>query len=434
MVVAIAIVTVLAWWDEQREDEAALSELGTEQSVLASSLANSLRQRLAAGEEDPARLAGELLRGGPPGQLAVLLSPPSEATLRAGDGRELSSSPLRDALARGVPFVRLSRSEAADVGLPARTAMAGLAPVDASPSGRWGVVAVASAARQRDRESRARWRLVLGVMVASGLVLGFGGIALRNQRKELQLERDLAVAEVQRERDRELLQAQRIATMGTFAMGIAHEVATPLGIIVGRADQLLGRVKDDERSARSATTIVEQADQIRQIVRRFLDLARGRTPAFDRVDPTEIARSAATSVEHRFSRAGVSLTATLPEGTPLVQCDRALLEHAIVNLLLNACEACSAGGHVEVTACEEADRVAFVVTDDGAGISPAHAARATEPFFTTKPAGTGTGLGLALASEIAKTHRGELSIGPNEPRGTRARIAIPVATTETPAG
>jgi signal transduction histidine kinase len=430
MVVAIAAVTVLAWWDEQREDEAALNDLGTEQSVLSSSLANGLRQRLAGGERDPDLLAGELLRGGPPGQLTVLLSAPPEGPLRSSDGRAVFSLPLHDALNRGVPFVRLTRSQAADVGLPARTAMAGLARVDAPPSGRWGVVTVASAARQRDRESRARWRLVLGVIVASGLVLGFGGIALRNQRKELQLERDLAVMEVKRERDQELLRAQRIATMGTFAMGIAHEVATPLGVIVGRAEQLLGRVKDDERSTRSATTIVEQADQIGQIVRRFLDLARGGAPAFGHVDPAEIVQSAASSVEHRFSEAGVSLIADSPVRLPQVQCDRALLEHAIVNLLLNACEACDAGGHVEVSAREDAERVAFVVTDDGAGISPEHAARATEPFFTTKPAGSGTGLGLAIASEIAKAHRGELAIAPNPRRGTRARIEIPIATGE----
>jgi polar amino acid transport system substrate-binding protein len=115
---------------------------------------------------------------------------------------------------------------------------------------------------------------------------------------------------------------------------------------------------------------------------------------------------------------------------PAVRCDRALLEHAIVNLLLNACEACDAGGHVELSVRSESQRVAFVVTDDGVGISPDHAARVTEPFFTTKLEGGGSGLGLAIAAEIAKSHRGELAIGPNAPRGTRASITIPVAPKE----
>jgi len=116
---------------------------------------------------------------------------------------------------------------------------------------------------------------------------------------------------------------------------------------------------------------------------------------------------------------------------PVIQSDRGLLEHAIVNLLLNACEACDPGGHVEVVARSDADHVVFVVTDDGAGISAENAARATEPFFTTKPAGRGTGLGLAIAAEIAKTHRGNLTIAPNPERGTRACIEIPVAFVES---
>jgi signal transduction histidine kinase len=429
MLVAMGMVTGLVWWDAKREGEAALNDLGTEQAVLASSLAVGLRAYLANGAQDPSHLAGDLLSGGPPiehpGELRLLLAPPHETALRTSDGRELSLPRLHDALDRGASVVRLTRSEAAECGLVERTAMAGLAYIDAGPFGRWGVVAVATAARERDRDLRARWRLVLGVMVTFALVLGFGGIALRNQRKELQLERELVVAEVQRERDQKLLQAQRLATMGTFAMGIAHEVATPLGVIVGRAEQLLGRLKDDDRSARSAEIIVKQADQIQHTVRRFLDLARGGPPAFDRVDPADVVRSAANSVEHRFAKAEVALRADVPAHMPQVQGDRALLEHAIVNLLLNACEACPAGGHVEVLAREDAQRVAFVVTDDGVGISPEHASRATEPFFTTKPAGSGTGLGLAIANEIAKAHRGDLAVAANSPRGTRACIEIP---------
>ena len=306
--------------------------------------------------------------------------------------------------------------------------MAGLAHVDAGQLGQWGVVAVASAARERDREKRALWRLLLGVVVTSGLVFLFGGIALRKQRREFALERELAVAEGQRAGEDALAQAQRIATMGTFAMGIAHEVATPLGVIVGRAEQLIGRIQDDDRATRGARTILKQADQIQQIVRRFLDMARGGRPSLERADPSDVARAAAAAVEHRFAKANVALTADIPANMPGVHCDRALLEQALVNLLLNACDACKSGEHVEIAARADAERVAFVVTDDGVGITDEHAARATEPFFTTKPEGQGTGLGLAIATEIAKSHRGDLTIAHNTKRGTRACIEIPIAT------
>jgi two-component system NtrC family sensor kinase len=481
MLVAMAIVTGLAWWDEQREADAALRDLETEQTVVASSLAASLRAHLGsvgrdaaligehgalADQEDryvPAvvREAGAAAIAAQPsrimisvplvdgrhvdlgvrardlldpdrrieraGELTVLLATPVVTSLYTMSGRPLDSPPLRDALDRDLSAQRLGRPDAAQIGLPERTAMAGLAQVDAGRLGRWGVVVVASAARERDREKRAVWRLVLGVIVASGLVLAFGGVALRNQRRELDLARELAIANVRRAGDEALARAQRVATMGTFAMGIAHEMSTPLGVIVGRSEQLLGRVEGDERATRGAQIILQQTDRIQSIIRRFLDMARGEQPSLERADPAEVVRAAVASVEHRFAQASVALAMDIPAVMPPVQCDRALLEHAIVNLLLNACEACKPGRHVEVAARSDAARVAFVVTDDGAGITREHAARAKEPFFTTKAPDKGSGLGLAIATEIAQSHRGELNIAPNAGGGTRACIEIPIA-------
>jgi two-component system NtrC family sensor kinase len=307
--------------------------------------------------------------------------------------------------------------------------MAGIARVDVGPPGPWGVIVVASAARERDREKRAERRLVLGVVMAAGLVLAFGGAALRKQRQELELARALAVARVQRVRDEALARAARIATTGTFAMGIAHEVSTPLGVIAGRAEQLLGPGQGDERAGRAernAQIILEQAQSIEQTIRRFLDMARGGPPSLQPADPVEVAAAAAAAVAHRFAKAGVALTTSSSAAAPVrVRLDRALLEHALVNLLLNACEACGPGGHVDVCVRATEDRVAFDVVDDGAGISRENAARAAEPFFTTKPEGRGTGLGLAIASEIAKVHRGALAIAPREGGGTRASIEVP---------
>jgi signal transduction histidine kinase len=481
MCAALAIVTALAWWDARSEDAAALSDFGTEQSVVAASVAGVLRARLAAVARDAARVAAEGLAsvsstyepfgvragGAPPpavrdparvllsfampdgrfvdlgvaasdlvdrarsiersGELVVLLAPPGASGLYTTDGRVLQeSSGLRAALGRGDSTLRLTRPQAVEVGLPERTAMAGLSRAP-SEQGAWGIVAVATAARERDRETRAFWRLVLSVVVACGLVVAFGGLALRTQRAELELAGELAVAEVRRGRDAELLRASRAATMGTFAMGVAHEVATPLAVIVGRAEQLEARVRGDERAVHGVRTILKQADQIQQIVRRFLDLARGAPPSLGLADCAELAQSAVASVAHRFSKANVSLTTDIPPRMPSVRCDRALLEHAMVNLLLNACDACQPGARVELQVRSDAQRAAFVVLDEGSGISAEHAAKVTEPFFTTKLETGGTGLGLAIASEIAKSHHGELTIEPNTPRGTRACISIPVA-------
>jgi two-component system NtrC family sensor kinase len=481
MLVAIGVVTGLAWWDSQRESEALLEDVGQEQSLVASIVALDLRAHLATLERDvdlvregdsgrhgrrydtitvraaelppvsgpdPMAIvvsvplpdgrfadaivrASELLGGAArverPGEFRLFLQPPGKSDLYSADGAVVSSSSLRGALDRNDATIRLSRPEAADIGLVARMAMAGSARVDAGPLGHWTVIAVGTAARQRDREKRALWRLVLGVSMATGLVLVFGGIALRNQRGELKAEQGLAIAEVERERDDELVRAERTATMGTFAMGVVHEVATPLGVILGRAEQLRGRLGPDERSVHALQAIVEQVDRIQRMSRRFLDMARGGPPSLTRTRPSDVIRAATALVEHRFAKAGVSLSLDVVEDASEVLCDRALLEQALVNLLLNACDACTFGQHVKISARSDTEQVVFVVSDDGIGIDPMVVERAKEPFFTTKPAGAGTGLGLAIASEIAKSHRGELSISPNVDRGTRACIEIPVA-------
>ena len=286
-----------------------------------------------------------------------------------------------------------------------------------------------SAARERDREKRAVWRLVLGVLVASGLVVAFGGAALRRQRKQLELQRELAVAEAQRERNEELLRAERVATMGTFALGIAHEVSTPLGVIVGRAEQLLGRAQGDERLARNAQAILDQADRIQHIVRRFLDMARGRPPSMEQADPAQIVRAAVSAVEHRFSRARVRLDADIPPTMPLVQCDPRPARARGGQPAAQRLRGLRADGHVSLTARADAGQVGFVVVDDGAGISAEDAARAAEPFFTTKARWQRHRPRAGHRQRDREEPPGRALHRPQPGRGpgTRARIEIPIA-------
>jgi signal transduction histidine kinase len=307
--------------------------------------------------------------------------------------------------------------------------MAGLATLDAGKAGRWGIAVVASARRERDREVFAQLRLALSVVVASGLVLAFGGIALRNQRERLLLSQELAIASVQSERNERLVRADKLATMGALATGIAHEVSTPLGVILGRAEQLLSRSNGDERSRRAAEAIAQQAERISGIIRGFLALVRGESPSMEHVDPRTLGAVAVDLVGHRFVRAEVQLTTSPTGQLPQVACEPRLMEQVLVNLLLNACDACRPGGTVDLRILSEGNRVAFVVTDDGTGISSDAARRMMDPFFTTKPAGEGSGLGLAIANELVKHHRGSLSIATRQGhRGTRACVELPTAS------
>ena len=139
---------------------------------------------------------------------------------------------------------------------------------------------------------------MLGVAVAAGLVFAFGGLALRKQRKELELARELAVAEAQHVRER-LVRADKLATLGALATGIAHEVSTPLGVIIGRAEQVLPKVSEDERTKRAVQAILEQGDRIGRVTFAASSPWPRRIAELRHVAPAEIARAAVELVEHR---------------------------------------------------------------------------------------------------------------------------------------
>jgi signal transduction histidine kinase len=438
MGLAIAVVVALAYWDAQRESRSALADFAEEQTTLARGIASAVANRVRSDENLALRTVDDLLSNARtverPSSLRVLLARPDEEGLSTTDGHIVRDAGVERALRDGTTSVRLDRNEAPAFGLPRRTAVAGLSTFD-GPKGRWGVVVAATALRQRDRQLRAQWRSVAAIVLASGLILAFGGIAMRKQRKELELARELTIADLQREREEQLVQIDKLATMAALATGIAHEVSTPLGVIVGRAEQLLPKIAGDERAKKAVESIIEQGSRISRVIRGFLNLARGESPPLEHVSPGSVAEAARELVEHRFEKAGVSLTVRVDDGLPEVACDPRLLEQVIINLLLNSCDACERGGSVELIVGADSERVAFVVTDDGTGITADAAARATEPFFTTKPIGQGTGLGLAIATEIVKHHGGQFSIGPREPRaahegealrGTRASVELPV--------
>jgi signal transduction histidine kinase len=426
MVVVVCVIAGLAYGDAARESTAALEDFAQEQATLARALGTALRVR-ATG---PAGMTERDLLNGlrsveRPNALVILVARAGDRQLHATDGRRVESDRLAEALARHDQVVRIPRNESASLGLPPRTALAGLARVDDVPGGPWEIVAVASAERERDREVWARRRLVLSVLTAAGLVLVFGGLTLRKQRKELVLERELAIAGLQQSRDERLERASKAAAMGTLAMGVAHEISTPLGVIAARAEQMRPRVASDERLSAGVNAILSQTDRINQVIRGLLGLARGEAPASERIEPRAVIENAVALVEHRFAKAGVGLRQEIDAELPAVIGDPRLLEHAVVNLLLNACDACRAGGDVTIRGRREDAEIEILVEDSGAGISLSDVGRALEPFFTTKAREGGTGLGLAIAQEIVANHRGRLVFTRGEPRGTRAAIRLP---------
>ena len=426
MALSLSVVAGLAYWDSARESSAALRDFAEEQVTLAKALGVSLAHRPTGDTALDITAVAEGLAATQRGHaLVVLVGRTGDDHWRAAGGRTVVSPALGAASARGDAVLRVGRDEAPAFGLPGRTALAGLAGIDGGLT----IVAVASAERERDRERWAVRRLILRVVLAAGLVLVFGGLAVRKQRAELTLEHQLAIADLAQQRDERLQRASKAAALGTLAMGVAHELSTPIGVIALRAEQIQARATADERTGAAAGTILSQTERMRQIIRGLLGLARGDAPVADRVEPRALVQQAIGLVAHRFEKAEVTLGARVDDALPDVVGDPLLLEHAVVNLLLNACDASPRGAAVTVTVSASPDDggVVLRVDDEGSGISPSDADRVMEPFFTTKPRGAGTGLGLALANEIVNSHRGKLALAARATGGTSAVIHLPPA-------
>lgn len=450
MVGAVSAVLGLGLWASGREMDTAIARLGDQQAFLALAVAEDVGSRIALLQEN-ARLiqapSGATLGGLPTsvlqhlsaferkGQMLVLLREVGQQTFHTPDHQRLDIQPIHDAFARREAHVVIPREVAERVGLTSHRAVAGLATVSppAPNVSTLQIAVVASAASERARVFRTQWRDVITGLTAIAVVLGFGRLTLKQQRRELELAALLERSEVERERDAQLSRADRFAMLAAMSTGIAHELGTPLSVIVGRLEQLALIAANDERAARAIAVMSEQTERMNHIIRGFLALARGETPIMENTSPESVVAAARELVRHRFESAEVALAVDLQPLLPQISLDARLFTQAIVNLLVNACDASRAGDEVLLRVRQEDKHVIFEVIDRGQGISAEVAKRATEPFFTTRAGSGGTGLGLAIANEITQQHGGTLELVPHVEdgaqgaHGTSAKITISIA-------
>jgi signal transduction histidine kinase len=235
--------------------------------------------------------------------------------------------------------------------------------------------------------------------------------------------------------ERELVQAEKASLLGQLASGLAHEMGTPLNVITGNAQYLLRKAPAGAAARPMLEQIVSQAQRIAAMIRRLLDVSRPATARLVPVDVSAVVRQALDIVAG-VSR-GVEVRCDLDEGAGPVLADPKLLEHALMNLIVNACQAMPAGGRLAlITGVESAAEpaaapwVVVQVVDTGCGIPPEHLPRIFEPFFTTKPHPEGTGLGLAIVERIVRQHGGRVEVDSTAGRGTVVLLRLRPVTAE----
>ncbi|MEW5981010.1 MAG: ATP-binding protein [Acidobacteriota bacterium] len=229
----------------------------------------------------------------------------------------------------------------------------------------------------------------------------------------------------------QLVQSEKLSSLGRLAASIAHEINNPLAGILTYA-KLLIRMLDDEHldgQTRQAATrhlrlVQRETERCTAIVRNLLEFARQRPLSIKDVDVAGVVEEAVSLIAHQAALQGISIEHCCEE-VPLVPADMGQIRQALVNVMLNGCEAMVSGGTLSV-ACRPSPDGRFVhlaVTDTGVGIPPDRMARIFDPFFSTKE--KGTGLGLSVVYGIVDRHQGTVDISSTVGSGTTITIKLP---------
>jgi PAS domain S-box-containing protein len=242
--------------------------------------------------------------------------------------------------------------------------------------------------------------------------------------------------------ENQLAQATRLASLGQFASGIAHEINNPLGLVSGYAEELqclleeLPGLTDSPESRllrQGLATIQEQAYRCKYITDNLLAFARRNRICLEQTDLGELVRERlAFFVDSGMTR-GIEVQLTITEPSPQVQTDPTLCGQVLLNLLKNACDALQGQGRIEVTLDYRDDRPVLTVADNGKGIPTKVMDKIFDPFFTTKAPGKGTGLGLSICYGIVSELRGRLDCGNRPEGGAWFAVSLPATQAETQA-
>jgi signal transduction histidine kinase len=244
-------------------------------------------------------------------------------------------------------------------------------------------------------------------------------IALIVERRQIEEER-LGLLE-------QLRHADRLATIGKFAAGVAHELNEPLANILGLAQLAKKCPSLPEEVAEDLENIVEASLHSREVIRKLMTLARQTPAAKSRVSLNEAVEKGLSFFAERCSKAGIELERDLSSGLPEISADPAQLSQVLINLVANAVQAMPDGGRLTVRTLSRDDHLYLIVEDTGKGMSEEVLKQIFLPFFTTKDFDQGTGLGLTVVQSIVDAHRGKIQVSSHIDKGSRFEVELPVA-------
>jgi two-component system NtrC family sensor kinase len=227
--------------------------------------------------------------------------------------------------------------------------------------------------------------------------------------------------------EEQMVQTEKLTSLGLLAAGVAHEVNTPLAVISNYIQMLAKQIPADDPRQKTIERIVKQTFRASEIVNNLLNFSRTGAAEFVEVNLNSVLEETLTLVQHPFKTAQVNVIKNYTEQLPPVLGSITRLQQVFLNLFMNARDAMPSGGMLEVRTGAHNGSVAVEVTDTGSGIPAENLHRIFDPFFTTKATGRGTGLGLSVSYGIIKEHAGKVDVRSTPGKGTSFRLEFPVA-------
>jgi two-component system NtrC family sensor kinase len=293
-------------------------------------------------------------------------------------------------------------------------------------TGRPGEVVERTEFRMRHADGTWRWlestgTNQIGNSAVNGIVINARDISAAKE----------AEAEIERQREN-LHQREKLAAMGSLLAGVAHELNNPLSIVVGRATMLQEEAAD-ERTRSIADKIRAAAERCARIVKTFLAMARQRKPQQSAVAINTVLGDCVEILGYSLRTAGISVEMQLAPDLSSILGDADQLHQVFLNLIVNAQQAMETQAsprRLRIVSERQGNSLRILIADNGPGIAPAIRSRIFNPYFTTKPPGGGTGVGLAVSLGIVESHDGSLTVDCPPEGGAVFQVLLPIHATE----
>ena len=227
----------------------------------------------------------------------------------------------------------------------------------------------------------------------------------------------------------QMWQASKLATVGELAASVAHELNNPLATVSLRVESLMQQLAHDHEKHRSLQIIISEVERMANLVTNLLQFTRRNYRQVSTIDVEDEILKSIDLISYYLRNRRIEVVTAFSNPLPPIHADRQQLRQVFLNLMTNASDAMPEGGRL--TVCARADlaleRVVVDVVDNGEGIAENDLKKIWQPFYTSKPEGKGTGLGLPICSRIVEEHGGEICLQSKLGKGTTVRVALPIA-------